>query len=118
MVSRRYTRQENTRLRILRLLRDDPSLPTRKIAAELGYLNEFVCYVVITLIDRGLVQLGNFNSYRRKARYAYLMTQRSLSEKTTLMQEFVTRKSSEFEKLRLQVEALERELDEKKNVQA
>ena len=116
MASRRDEQREDTRLRVMRLLAEDPELSTRQIAEAVGISNGAAYYVVSALIEKGFVKLGNFSRNPKKGQYAYLLTPRGLREKTTLTQGFITRKRAEYEDLRAEIEALERELGEGKNV--
>ena len=112
MASRRDEQREDTRLRVMRLLAEDPERSTRQIAEAVGISHGAAYYVVGALIEKGFVKLGNFSRNPKKGQYAYLLTPRGLSEKTTLTKSFIARKRAEYEDLRAEVEALERELGE------
>ena len=116
MASRRDAQREDTRLRVMRLLAEDPERSTRQIAEAVGISHGAAYYVVSALIEKGFVKLGNFSRSPRKGQYAYLLTPRGLREKTALTQGFIARKRAEYEDLRAEIEALERELDEGKSV--
>ena len=116
MASRRDEQREDTRLRVLRLLAKDPERSTRQIAEAVGISNGAAYYVVSALIEKGFVKLGNFSRNPRKGQYAYLLTSRGLREKAKLTQGFIARKRAEYKDLRAEIEALERELGEGKNV--
>ena len=116
MASRRDAQREDTRLRVLRLLAEDPERSTRQIAEAVGISHGAAYYVVSALIEKGFVKLGNFSRNPKKGQYAYLLTPRGMREKTTLTQDFIARKRAEYEDLRAEIEALERELGEGKNV--
>jgi len=116
LASRRDAQREDTRLRVLRLLAEDPERSTRQIAEAVGISNGAAYYVVSALIEKGFVKLGNFSRNPRKGQYAYLLTSRGLSEKAKLTQGFIARKRAEYEDLRAEIDALERELGEGKNV--
>ena len=116
MASRRDEQREDTRLRVMRLLAEDPELSTRQIAEVVGISNGAAYYVVSALIENGFVKLGNFSRNPKKGQYAYLLTPRGLREKANLTQGFIARKRAEYDDLRAEIEALERELGEGKNV--
>ena len=116
MASRRDEQREDTRLRVLRLLAKDPERSTRQIAEAVGISNGAAYYVVSALIEKGFVKLGNFFRNPRKGQYAYLLTSRGLREKAKLTQGFIARKRAEYKDLCAEIEALERELGEGKNV--
>ena len=116
VASRRDEQREDTRLRVLRLLAKDPERSTRQIAEAVGISNGAAYYVVSALIEKGFVKLGNFSRNPKKGQYAYLLTPRGLREKTTRTQGFIARKRAEYEDLRAEIEALECELEEGKDV--
>ena len=116
MASTRREQREDARLRIMRLLVESPNLSTRQIADAVGISHGSAYYVVSALIDKGFVKIGNFTRSNRKGQYAYLLTRRGLREKAILTQSFIVRKRVEYEALRSEIEELEREVEEGKNV--
>lgn len=111
MASRREELQEDMRLRVMRMLAEDPNLSTRQIADAVGVSNGAAYYCLNALIEKGHVKLGNFKSSTRKGQYAYVLTPKGISEKTRLAKRFLERKVAEFEALRVEIEALEAEVD-------
>jgi EPS-associated MarR family transcriptional regulator len=99
----------------MRLLAEDPDLSTRQIADAAGTSHGSAYYILSALIKKGFVKLGNFSRNPKKGQYAYLLTPRGLREKTALTQDFIARKRTEYEALRAEIEALERELGKGKN---
>ena len=110
MASRRGEQQEDVRLRIMRLISENPELSTRQIAAEVGVSNGSAYYVLTALVQKGFVKLENFRQNPRKGQYAYLLTPRGIREKSLLTHRFIDRKKQEYERLRGEIEALEDEV--------
>ena len=110
MASSRKQLQDETRLRVLRLLHDNPEMSTRDIANAVGISNGGAFYCLNALIDKGLIKLGNFSASKHKNRYAYILTPRGVSEKTTLAQRFLERKKAEYEALKAEIDALQDEI--------
>ena len=110
MASRRDEQQEDVRLRVMRLISENPELSTRQIAAEVGVSNGSAYYVLTALVQKGFVKLDNFRKNPRKGRYAYLLTPRGIREKSLLTHRFIDRKQQEYERLRAEIEALEDEV--------
>ena len=110
MASRRGEQQEDVRLRIMRLISENPELSTRQIAAEVGVSNGSAYYVLTALVQKGFVKLENFRQNPRKGQYAYLLTPRGIREKSLLTHRFIDRKKQEYERLRAEIEALEDEV--------
>ena len=116
MASSRDLERENTRLRVMRLIAEDPMVTTRQIAAVLGISHGSAYYVLSALVKKGFVKLGNFTRNRKKGQYAYILTPSGIREKTMLTQNFIVRKRREYEDMKTEIETLERELELSRNV--
>jgi EPS-associated MarR family transcriptional regulator len=109
VASRREMLQNDARTRVLRLVSENPHLSTRQVANVVGISNGSAYYLLTALVEKGFVKLENFKNSSRKGQYAYLLTPRGIREKSQLTQRFIERKRQEFEELRVEIEALERE---------
>ena len=109
MASRRDEKQSETRLRVMRLLAENPEISTRQIAATVGISNGSAYYVLKALLDKGFVKLDNFKKNPRKGQYVYLLTPKGMLEKSKLTQGFIERKRQEYVALKAEIEALEEE---------
>ena len=116
MASRRSLEREDTRLRVLRLISEDPKVSTRGIASALRISHGSAYYVLSALVEKGLVKLGNFAHNPKKGQYVYLLTPRGVREKTILTKSFIVRKRAEYEEMKNEIEILERELKVDKDV--
>lgn len=110
MASRREQNQEDTRLRVLRLISENPGLSTRKIAKLVGISNGSTYYCINAMIHKGMIKLGNFRSSKNKRKYAYNITPNGIYEKTILTARFLQRKLEEFENLKNEIDDLEKEV--------
>ena len=113
MASRREEQQESARLRVMRLLSDNPKISTRGVADVVGISNGAAYYVLRALVEKGFVKLGSFGDNPRKGQYAYLLTPKGIVEKSLLTHRFIKRKRVEFEALRAEIMALEEEIGPK-----
>jgi EPS-associated MarR family transcriptional regulator len=113
MASQRDALQEDMRYRILRLLEENPELSVRDIAASVGVSNGSAYYCLKSMVDKGMVKLGNFTASGHKGRYAYVLTPRGIAAKAVLMARFLKRKLEEYDDLKREIEALKRELGNK-----
>ena len=111
MASRREEEQESARLRVMRLLSDNPKISTRGVADVVGISNGAAYYVLKALVEKGFVKLENFSNNPRKVRYAYLLTPKGIREKSLLTKRFIKRKRVQFEELRTEIKALEEEVN-------
>ena len=102
--------KSDTEYLILKFLKDNPKTTQRQMAKELGLSLGKTNYVVRALIDKGWVKLGNFKRSDNKLGYIYLLTPEGVSEKTILAQNFLNRKSKEYNRLKKEIEKLKNEL--------
>ncbi|MEP5937634.1 MAG: MarR family EPS-associated transcriptional regulator [Erythrobacter sp.] len=109
MTGRQNTLKEDTRFRVLRLLEANPNLSQRELAGAVGISTGSAHYLLSALIERGLVELGNFRAADDKRRYAYILTPKGLAEKTSITGRFLARKLEEYEALKCEIEELEAE---------
>ena len=65
-------------------MKQNPRLTQRELSAELGVSLGKTNYVVKSLIDVGLIKLGNFRRSDNKLGYAYLLTPEGLAEKAAI----------------------------------
>ena len=109
MASRREEQQAEIRLKVMRLISQNPEMSTRQVADEVGISNGSAYYVLTALVEKGFVKLGNFKKNPRKGQYAYLLTPKGIREKSLLTHSFIGRKREEFEVLKAEIKALEEE---------
>ena len=102
--------KSDTEYIILKILKDNPKMTQRQMAKELGLSLGKINYVVRALVDKGWVKLTNFKRSDNKLGYIYLLTPEGVSEKSVLAQNFLKRKSEEYNKLKIEIEILKNEL--------
>ncbi len=107
--SRRSQLQEDTYFRVMRMLQDNPDLTQREIAQQLGVSTSGLNYCLNALIDKGWVKVQNFQNSKNKFKYVYLLTPQGIAEKMVLTDRFLKRKMTEYEALKSEIEALQRE---------
>ena len=113
MASRREEQQESARLRVMRLLSDNPKISTRGVADAVGISNGAAFYVLRALVEKGFVKLESFGNNPRKRHYAYLLTPKGIGEKSLLTRRFIKRKRVEYKALQAEIMALEEEIGPK-----
>ena len=102
--------KSDTEYLVLKKLEANPHLTQRKLSEELGLSLGKTNYVINALIDKGWLKLNNFKRSDKKLGYIYLLTPKGISEKTTLAQNFLRRKSEEYNRLKKEIEKLKLEL--------
>ena len=102
--------RSDTEYVILKILKDNPKMTQRQMAKELGLSLGKTNYVVRALVDKGWVKLSNFKRSDNKLGYIYLLTPEGITEKSILAQNFLIRKSEEYNKLKEEIDMLKKEL--------
>ena len=110
MASQREEKQEEVRLRVMRLISFDAEVSSRQVADAVGISNGSAYYILTALVDKGFVKLCNFKKNPRKGSYAHLLTPKGIREKSLLTHHFIKLKRQEFEDLRREIETLENEV--------
>ena len=109
LASQREGQRYEVRLRVMRLVHANPETTTRKIAEDVGISNGSAFYVLKALVEKGFLKLDNFKNSTSKGRYAYILTQKGVRDKSLLTSRFIERKREEYKDLHAEIEALERE---------
>jgi len=95
---------------LLKLIHAQPQLNQRQLAEQMGVSLGKVNYSLRALMEKGLVKLENFSQSENKRKYAYLLIPAGIEEKTCIMPGFLKRKQAEYDAIRLEIEALKKEL--------
>ncbi len=111
--SRQTRQQEDTRFRLMQILHANPDISQREMAKALGISFGGVNYCLNALMAKGLVKVQNFSQSQKKFGYVYLLTPAGLAEKMALTGSFLKRKMDEYEALRVEIEALQSDIEAK-----
>ncbi|QIB65967.1 MarR family EPS-associated transcriptional regulator [Kineobactrum salinum] len=106
------TPQDETHLRLMRLLEVHPDITQREMAERLGISLGGINYCLRALVKKGWVKMDNFGRAPNKLRYAYLLTPAGVAYKSRLTGRFLKRKLAEYEALKVDIEELRREMFE------
>jgi EPS-associated MarR family transcriptional regulator len=101
--------QNESHLRVLRLLQEDPQLTQRELADRLGISLGKANYCLKALLAKGQIKIRNFTNSRNKLGYAYHLTPSGLAAKMALTAEYLRIKVAEYESLKHEIEQLRRE---------
>jgi len=101
---------QETHLKILRHLEDNPEATQRELATELGVSLGKANYCINALIKKGWVKVSNFKNSKNRAAYFYLLTPVGIEKKAQIAVMFLKRKVEEYEALRLEINQLKTEM--------
>ena len=110
MASRRREQQEDSKLRVLRIISSNPQMTSRELAEKIGISNGSAYYLLTSLIDKGFVKAANFKKSEQKAKYSYILTPKGIREKAYITIKFLERKKKEYELLKKEITQLERDI--------
>lgn len=102
--------RDEVRFKVMRAIAENPNVTQRQLAEDLGVSLGQINYQLKALKDKGLVKLGNFLRSDNKLAYVNLLTPKGITNKVQLAEIFLIRKRQEFELIKRELEALEREL--------
>ena len=98
--------QQEINLKLLKIIENNPEITQRELSQTLGVSLGKVNYCLKALKEKGLVKWGNFSNNPHKAQYLHLLTPKGAAEKLIMTSHFLNRKLAEYEKLKMEIEAL------------
>ena len=104
-------KNQETHLKVLRHLEDNPSVTQRELADTLGISLGKTNYCIKALINKGLIKAKNFKNSANKRAYLYILTPKGIETKTRISVKFLQRKIQEYEALSHEIEQLKTELN-------
>lgn len=100
---------ETTHYGLLKTLEENPALSQRDLAKRLGVSLGKVNFCLNALVEKGSLKINNFRNSENKLAYAYLLTPRGIEEKARMTVQFLKYKVEEYERLRAEINELQRE---------
>lgn len=101
------------RYKILKRLEANPEISQRELAQKLGISLGKANYCLRALVQKGLLKVNNFRNNQNKTAYLYLLTPHGVEQKARMTVEFLQIKVQEYERLRTEIEELQREAEQK-----
>ncbi len=95
-------------LEILRKIEENPNLTQRQIAEHLGLSLGKINYLIKALLGKGMVKVDNFRKSDRKLGYLYLLTPEGVDRKRKLTLLFLQRKAEEFDRLKKEINRIDK----------
>jgi EPS-associated MarR family transcriptional regulator len=94
----------------IRTLEKNPAQSQRDLASALGVSVGRVNYCLKALAEKGMVKVENYRTSTNRLAYLYLLTPAGVAEKAVLTRRFLARKMAEYDALKCEIAALQREL--------
>ena len=102
--------------KLLKLIEAEPHLNQREIAQKMGVSLGKTNYCLKALMDKGFIKFQNFYKNEKKSAYIYFLTPRGIEEKAEVTYRFLQRKIKEYEDIKVEIESLQVEAAELKDV--
>ena len=104
------TPDQEAHFRVLKVIEANPDITQRELAGQLGLSLGKTNFLINALLEKGAIKMENFRrSDTKLKKIAYLLTPSGIAERVQLTQAYLERKRHEYENLRAEIEALERD---------
>lgn len=101
------TPKDQVQFKVLRAVEENPHISERQLAQMLGVSTGKAHYLMVALIEKGLLKVGNFSRNDGKAgKVAYLLTAEGIKNRAGLTKAYLARKEAEYEALWAEIKAL------------
>jgi|GEM_PF-1536298 len=112
MITRRQSANHETLFWTLKVNQENPGVSQRTLAKEVAIKVSTIKLLLNGLVEKGWIKMGKFNTNLDKRSYAYQLILNGVAEKAVLTRRFLQRAMVKYEKLRGEIEALQRETDQ------
>jgi EPS-associated MarR family transcriptional regulator len=107
------TPKQEAHFRVLKVLEQNPEFTQRQIAEAIGMSLGRTNYLLHALMEKGFLKVGRFLKAKNKLTKAvYILTPSGIRERMDLTQDYVKRKTQEYEALKAELESLRQILPE------
>lgn len=107
------TPEQEAHFRILTVLEQHPEYNQRQLAESIGLSLGKTNFIIHALMEKGLLKMSKFIKADNKlTKAAYILTPSGIRERMNLTQDYVARKTAEYETLKAELEKLRQELPE------
>jgi len=101
--------QDEITYKLLKSIEENPNQSQRELSKSLGISLGKLNYCLKALMGKGLVKANNFRKNPHKTAYLYLLTPEGVEEKARVTVRFLKRKMQEYEQLKREIKALQKE---------
>lgn len=107
-------KNQDNNIHMLRYLEQKQEVSQRDIAQHLGISLGKVNYILNAFVEKGIIKAKNFKNNKNKRAYAYFLTSEGIKEKAKMTLGFFKRKNDEYDKLKIELIMLEKEVEASK----
>ncbi len=99
------------RLKLLKLLKDDPQLTQREMNREMGVSLGKINYCISVLAEKGMIKVETFKKHKSRSTYMYRLTPKGFKELASLTLDFLRYKLLEYDKVKKEIKILSEQID-------
>ena len=104
------TPKEQVHYKILSAIEKNPDISQRELARQLGVSTGKAHYLMVALVEKGLLKVGSFSRNDGKlGKVTYLLTPDGVMNRAALTRDYLARKEAEYEALWAEIKALRHE---------
>lgn len=104
------TPEQQAHFRLLKALEQNPEYSQRELAEITGLSLGRTNYVIHALMEKGMIKIGRFlQSDKKLTKTAYILTPAGMFHRLELTNDYIARKKAEYEALKIELDALEKE---------
>ncbi|MFH1594008.1 MAG: MarR family EPS-associated transcriptional regulator [Candidatus Omnitrophota bacterium] len=95
---------------LIREIEKNPQATQRYLAEKMTVSLGKINFLINALVDKGVIKIQNFKNSKRKLAYMYLLTPYGIKTKIRLAREFLTWKTQQYARLKLEIENFKKEI--------
>ncbi|MBT3388722.1 MAG: MarR family EPS-associated transcriptional regulator [Desulfobacula sp.] len=99
------------RLKLLKLLKDEPKLTQREMKEKMGVSLGKTNYCLSVLAEKGMIKVETFKKHKSRATYMYRITPSGFKELASLTLDFLKYKLLEYDKVKQEIKFLSEQID-------
>jgi len=99
------------RLKLLKLLKDEPQLTQREMNKKMGVSLGKINYCISVLVEKGMIRVECFKMHKSRSTYLYRLTPKGFKELASLTLSFLKFKIQEYDKIKLEIKVLSEQIN-------
>lgn len=99
------------RLKLLKLLKDEPKLTQREMKEKMGVSLGKTNYCLSVLVEKGMIKVETFKKHKSRSTYMYRLTPKGFKELASLTLDFLKYKLLEYNRVKQEIKLLSEQID-------
>lgn len=98
------------RLKLLKLLENEPELTQRAMNERMGVSLGKINYCISALVEKGLIRVERFKKHKQKSAYIYRLTPKGLEELASLTLSFLKMRLKDYDLIKQEIKILSEQI--------